>query len=100
MGSSGCAASLPHATRVRNAAKPRHNCAIRSESMSMAGRRTASMWAENERGRMAGQGGTEKNTTGFHPCRHPTNPRVRETAPTQKLTIRKKNQRKKNGEKT
>ena len=38
------AASLPQATRVRNAVKPRQSCVIRSESITIAGRRTASIF--------------------------------------------------------
>src|SRR5271163_342984 len=44
MGNSGCAAFLPQATRVTNAVKPRQSCVISSDSIRMAGRRTAAIF--------------------------------------------------------
>src|SRR5438477_862113 len=43
IGNSGCTLSLPQATRVRKAAKPRQSCVISNESIRIAGLRTASI---------------------------------------------------------
>src|SRR5580704_5679186 len=70
MGSSGCAALRPQATRVTNAVKPRPSCAIRSESITIAGRRTASIVGYTEIARIAVQASTNDTTTAFNTCGH------------------------------
>src|SRR5580704_14134926 len=70
MGSSGCAAFRPQATRVTNAVKPRQSCVIRSESITIAGRRTASALEYPEIARIAVQASTNETITAFNTWGH------------------------------
>ncbi len=61
---------LPQATRVRNAVKPRQSCVIRSESITIAGRRTASIFEYTEIARIAVQASTKETVAAFSTCGH------------------------------